>query len=184
MIDSFTNIAASVIAFYFVVGCNFIPEIIGCRLQTLLRENMIAKHILAILLLFFLIIVVNPKNVDQNLMKNILITLIVYIWFLFTTRSPLIITLISIILFIILYILNSKKDRLILSNEKDKIKFINSVQYIIIVFLVIISIVGIIIYTLEKRKEYGKDFNLLKFIIGNKNCKNFTPNNAKILPKV
>ncbi len=184
MIDSITTIATSVIAFYFVVGCNFIPEIIGCRLQTLLRENMIAKHILGLLLLFFLIIVVNPKNADQNLIKNVIITLIVYIWFLFTTRSPLIITLISIILFIILYILNSKKDRLILSNEKDKIKFINNIQYIIIIFLIVISVIGIIIYTIEKRKEYGKNFDIKKFIIGNKSCKDFTPKTAKILPKL
>lgn len=184
MIDSITTIASSVIALYFIVGCNFIPEIIGCRLQTLLRENMIAKHILGLLLLFFLIIVVNPKNADQKIIKNILLTFVVYIWFLFTTRSPLIITLISIVLFIIIYLLNSKKDRLSNSNNIKEIDNINKIQYFIIIILILLSIIGITIYTIEKNKEYGNKFNFIKFIVGNKNCKDFTPTSAKILPKL
>jgi hypothetical protein len=38
-----------------------------------------------------------------------------------------------------------------------------------------VTLLGVIVYYGEKRLEYGKKFDLLRFIVGNPACKHFTP---------
>ena len=93
-----TTLALPLFAFYLLVFCNFIPEIIACRLQTELKNNMIVKHILGFVLLFFLIVLVNPQNADQKLKQNFIYAVLVYAWFFITIRNPYSFIIITLIL--------------------------------------------------------------------------------------
>jgi Ca2+/Na+ antiporter len=174
MLPNLSYLAPSLFAFYLIVACNYVPEIYGCKLQTLLRTNMIAKHITGILLLFFLVIYVKPDNVDREIFYNIGLTLLIYIWFLITSRSPLIVIVFTIILLIVIYIYDIRKTRL--SEEKDKnkkeIDDIDTIQKILSVILVLIGVVGFIYYYGQKKMEYKDKFDIYKFIIGTTQCRN------------
>lgn len=181
MIDSLSIIAPSVFAFYIVVATNFIPEIIGCRLQHVLRTNMLAKHVLAIILLFFLVVFISPSNSDRKIVYNISLTLLVYVWFYITTRSPIILAILSIMLLLVVYILSTKKDRLNAENKKDEAQKVQRTQYYIIVLAITISIIGFVLYLIEKRAEYKDNFSFWEFILGKTTCANYTSPSAKIL---
>lgn len=174
MLPSLSYLAPSLFAFYMIVACNFIPEIFGCRLQTLLKNSMIAKHITGFLLLFFLVIYVKPENVDKEIIYNISLSVILYLWFFMTTRIPFALLLLTIILLIVIYILDIRKSRL---NEDTKtneneIKLIETSQKLITYGIIIITVVGFIYYFGQKKMEYRDKFELSKFFTGTIKCRN------------
>ena len=181
MIESLSIIAPSVFAFYMVVATNFLPEIIGCRMQHILKNSMLAKHIMAMILLFFLVVYVNPTNSDKKMVYNISLTLMIYAWFFMTTRSPFIIAVVSILLLLVVYILSTRKDRLKSENKKDEADVVEKVQNYLMVIAIVISTFGFVLYVLEKKAEYGKRFRIDKFLLGKLTCANYTTPRAKIL---
>jgi hypothetical protein len=178
-------LAPSLFAFYLIVACNFIPEIYGCKLQTLLKSSMVAKHITGILLLFFLVIYVKPDNVDKELIYNIGLTMIIYLWFFITTRSPIIVVFLTVILLIIIYIYDIRKNRLTEEKDKnkDEINQIELYQKILSYVLIIISVVGFIYYFGQKKMEYRHKFSIYKFLTGTTSCRNtnsYPPNSIDL----
>lgn len=174
MLPNLAYLAPSLFAFYMIVACNFIPEIFGCKLQTLLRTNMLAKHITGFLLLFFLVIYIKPENVDKEIIYNLSLSAILYFWFFMTTRIPLPFLILTIILLIVIYILDIRKTRLLTENDKNKkdIHNIEVTQKIITYIIVFITIVGFIYYFGQKKMEYRDKFELLKFMTGTTKCRN------------
>jgi hypothetical protein len=86
------------------------------------------------------------------------------------------------------YIINIRKDQMTDANKDNAkpediayIKRMETIQYALIVASLVISVAGFGVYAVEKYREYGKKFNLLKFIFGTKKCRNFTPERALIL---
>jgi Ca2+/Na+ antiporter len=183
MIDISTT-AFPLFAFYLLVFCNFTQEIIGCRLRTLLTENMLAKHALGFLLLFSLVILNNPENADKEWWINLAFTAFIYIWFMITARTPLYILIVTLSTLIVVFILNSTKNRKKQDGDEEGMKRIEKIQNIMAWAAITISIIGFVIYLIEKRKEYSKSFNIWRFIIGSQKCKNFTPKGAKIIQMV
>lgn len=181
MQDIVAEAALPVFAFYLLVACNYIKEIFGCRLQHVLDNNIYAKHMIAFLLLFFLIVVINPDYADRDIVKNILMSIGIYVWFLITTRVPLFIMIIVLILLISSYIVSITKKR----NEKDKneegAKRAENWQNGLAYTALGLSIVGFVMYTIEKKMEYKSKFSLLKFISGDIQCRNFTPKSARLI---
>lgn len=175
-----SNLALPIFAFYLVVFCNFTAELLGCNLLHVLRENMYAKHIIGIILLFFLVIVVNPNFADKNILKNIGITLLIYLWFIITTRSPFSIMVGILVCLISIYIINIAKDRYTNEKNEDAVNKAQLIQNILTVIAIMLSIVGFGIYLYEKKLEYKEDFSIMKFFSGTTVCKNYTPENARI----
>lgn len=179
------NVSLAVMTFYLLVFCNFTAETLGCNLQHMLRTNIYAKHILSVVLMLFLVIFVNPKEADKNILIKIGLAFGVYFWFLITTRCPFIIMIIVLILLMIVYMISATKSRYE-SDEgntimQEKAKQIGYIQNGVAIIAFILSIIGFIIYLIEKHGEYGDEFSILKFLIGDVMCKNYTPSKVKII---
>lgn len=182
-INSISNVAVLLFVFYMLVSTNFLADLIGCQMKQILHSSMLAKHILGFILLFFLVTLGNKTDIDEHIIRNLILTTLVYTWFIVTTHSPFIISLIIIILLIILYILNKRKERLLNENISANLieaKKIEKIQTKILILAVIFSFIGIIIYIIERKIEHGDEFTYLKFIIGPKECKAFSED-SKIL---
>lgn len=184
MLPNITYLAPSLFAFYMIIACNFIPEIFGCKLQTLLRTNMLAKHITGFLLLFFLVIYVKPENVDKEILYNISLSSILYVWFFMTTRIPFVLLIFTIILLIVIYILDVRKNRLSIDTKKNEkeINDIETIQKLITYTIILITIIGFIYYYGQKKMEYKDNFELYKFLTGTIRCRN--SNNYPIMNKI
>ncbi len=178
--DLAAKIAPSVFAFYMVVGANFLPEIMGCRLQHLLRTSMVAKHIIALLLVFFLVVLANPTATQQGMFVNVGLSVLVYGWFLMTTRSPLGLALLSILLLLAIYLLNAHKAKLEAQKDEAQAQRINSLQTYLAIGAFLVSTVGFLSYALEKKLEYGNKFRVSTFLQGKASCRNYTPVKARV----
>lgn len=184
MFETVGNIAIAVIAFYLVVFCNFTAETLGCNLQYILRTNMYAKHILSLILMLLLVILVNPKEADKNFGYKVLLAVGVYFWFLVTTRCPFFIMVIVLLLLISVYVMNATKSRYEGIDDfesKQKAKQIKNTQNYVAIGAFVLSLMGFIIYLIEKQREYGDDFSLIKFFSGDVVCKNYTPSYLQII---
>ncbi len=176
-----SEVGLPVFAFYLLVACNYVKEIFGCNLQTILDTNMYAKHTIAFLLLFFLVVIINPDYADTGIVKKIMLSVGIYIWFLITTRTPFYIMIPVLILLIGSYIASiSKKRNESEKNEKDA-EYASKWQDGLAYTALGLSILGFIIYVFEKKREYTNQFSWLKFFSGNIHCSKYTPYSAKLI---
>lgn len=180
MIDV-SALATPVFAFYLIVLCNFIPQVIGCKLQTALHESMFLKHIIGWSLLVFLVILVNPENADRDLVKTMLISVVVYVWFLMTTRTPFPIMISVILLLSVAYVLNITKERYAKHNQEEDARRVGRFQYWLTAGSIALTCIGFIIYFFEKRREYKKKFSVISFLLGTTKCRRHTPRMSQLL---
>lgn len=167
-----TTFAMPLFAFYLLVFCNFTPDIIGCKLKTLLTNNMVAKHVLGFVLLLFLVVLVNPENADEKFVKNFGYSLIVYLWFLLTIRNHYEMIVVILLLLLIVYLLGAKKDRKQKEGKTEEAKKLHKIQMGLTIGAFILSVLGFIAYYADKKDEYGATFKWSNFILGKKKCRN------------
>jgi predicted cobalt transporter CbtA len=169
-------------AFYLIIFCNFTPELMGCRLQTVLRESMVAKHAIGLLLMLFLVVLASPDNADMKLLQNVGIAVVAYVTYLMTTRISLPLVVLVLALLVATYVLGIRKKRVQDTPGDDhetKARRLHLMQNVLIGGILAITVVGFILYFLEKRAEYGSRFSYHKFVVGNVRCRKFTPTSAR-----
>ena len=171
------------------VAGNFLAETLGCQTQTLLN-NMYAKHILIFFVIYFTIDFTQGDKVDDPFM-NVGKALLVWLLFHFFTHMDIQPTILAISLFMILFFISNYrhyiKSNLQNLSKSDKVSIIKldknleMAQNIIFITNILVILIGFSIYYIEKRREYTKNFSLLKFIFGNPTCKKYTPKKAKFM---
>ena len=136
-ITNFSKIVGKLSIFLFIIAGNFVGDIYSCGLRHIFNEFILVKHIIGFFILLFFVGLVQ-ENIDFKI--RIIQSVILYIWFIFIMRSPMIITLfvIFIIIFIFLidlYIGDLKnkiekiKENIDKTNEKDNTNKINGINY-------------------------------------------------------
>lgn len=180
-LDNISDLGMPLFALYLLIFCNYAKETLGCRLSNVLDNNMYAKHFMTFLLLFFLVILIDPKNADKDMLTNFGFTVLIYVIFIITTRVSFPIMLLIIILLLVSYILSSIAKKKKEENNEEEYKKYKLVQNILFIIIIVLGSLGFIIYLIEKYREYKSNFSILKFIFGNPVCRKFTPNEAKIL---
>ena len=167
MID--IKIAVFLFSFYLLIFCNFIYEIIGCKLKQTLKTNIYIKHLLAFILLIFLIILTNENYASKHPIEILIISILVYIWFIITTRTNIYVIITILILLLIIYYIEVKIKYE--NNDKSK-KIYKNIQYILLGITLLITIIGFIHYTMITYNEKKNNFDLKTFIFGKLTCDN------------
>jgi len=107
-----TGLSVSIFAFYLLVFCNFTKELLGCRLVNFLDTNIYAKHLVAFILLFFLVILVDQKNMERDLLVNFGWSILIYLLFIITTRISFPFMIALLVLPLTIYILHQPKRKM------------------------------------------------------------------------
>lgn len=147
-----------------VVG-NFIAEMMGCHTRKLLSNNMIAKHIITFIILYFAIDFTTTDIVNPT--DNLILSVKIYVLFVMFTRMNLKFTIATFVLLAIAYKMNAYIDYYKKTKKEYKklIEIRNYLYYLIVLLLVI----GFILYY-YKQYNSRKNFSLQKFIVGVLNC--------------
>ena len=163
------------------ISGNFIAETLNCKTQKLLSENMYAKHLVSLFILFFSITLFNGEEPLKIFIKAISI----YMLFLLFTRMNLIFTIIVFILLTIYYVSGlyldyyekeSKKEVEKEESNKefekylDKIKKLNKMKEVITKMILIFILIGFTLYFQKQYKDHYKNWSTTKFIFGVRNC--------------
>jgi hypothetical protein len=198
-----TSLAPAIFAFYLVVLCNFTPELIGCRLRDTLRNSMVAKHVVGMILMLFLVVLTDPTSANTRIYLNVLYSVGLYGLFFITTRMPYYMVMVVLIMLLTVYMIEHSKDpppppppppppaakpaveedKAHKAHEADKAAVSAArklrqqvlVQQVLSGATVVIGVVGFVFYVFEKRREYGAEFSWTDFVAGTASCRGFTP---------
>lgn len=158
----------SLFLLFLVVSGNYIGELLGCKTQKLLSENIFMKHIVLLCLIFFTINLISDKVPHPfEIAKK---TLLLWLFYLILTKMDLKFTLVVLFLLFSLYIFDEYQNYLDKNKEEyDKEKYDKYklyLQYLIMCLMII----GFVSYFLKQKKEHRKNFDIVKFLLGKVNC--------------
>jgi len=155
-------------------------NIISCPTQKLLNNSLISRHIIFLLVVMFSTTVLSDDII--NPIYHFIKSFFIYIFLIISTKISTNLTITIFALFIILYIVHmyryfyiNKYDTI--SNAKERLQYkgyidlIHSLNNILIILIFIITLYGFIQFNIVKRKQYGKNFDFIKFIFGIRACK-------------
>jgi heme/copper-type cytochrome/quinol oxidase subunit 2 len=154
------------------ISGNFMGETLGCKTRKLLTENIYAKYLVTLFVIFFAVDFTDDKNLSP--LDNFISAFKIFIMFIIFTRMSLPFTIVAFLGVVSLYVINQYIDYYEIDKEKNKeiihkLKRVNNILLYIIIFIIII---GFLLYTYKQYKDHKKDFSILKFIFGVLHCKN------------
>ncbi len=159
---------------YLIISSNFLANLFGCKVQQAFQSNMLLKHLLGILTMFFFVSIAESSNdLSSEPNKRFQFAIIIYLLFVISSRVKIHFWYPMIISLGILYVIQVYKDYES-KQEKPSTEKINNYllyQKIALGFSITMLIVGFLYYLYEKKLEYGEEFNLIDFFIGKTDCK-------------
>jgi hypothetical protein len=155
---------------YLVVGGNFLANLFGCRIQSLLSSDMRAKHLLGFLTMYFFIVLVdkNASTADPNV--QLLATAAVYTTFVITTKMDIRFWSPFMVLLALFYVMQIYKEND--KTDKKTKKVIGILQKVILGVNAALLIAGFLVYMGKKKAEFGPEFKFGKFMLGRVECAN------------
>ena len=155
------------------VSGNFVAETLGCKTQKLLSENMIAKHIVIILIVYFAIDFTSGESKPPS--EIIILSGTIYLLFILFTKMDITFTIIVFSLLAITYVItnyiNYYKE-----NDETNIDIIRleKIRNYLYVFIIGLIIIGFSLYFIKQRKDHSKSWSTLKFVFGTNKCKSIS----------
>ena len=178
-IDNLIIIKKGLLFFFIILSGNYLGKLLACQTQRLFTNDMIAKHTIGLISLYFFVIITDDKMQKYNPLMTLLLTVIIYVYFLLMAKVETSYFIVIMLLLSLLVLLQIYKEYLY-TKEDDKLenyeihvkKLIYKLQNIILFLSFFLTIFGALVYLGMKKEEYGKDFKLQTFLLGKPNCKN------------
>lgn len=156
---------------YLLISGNYLGELFGCKAQYFFQKNMFFKHIIGLItLVFFVIFAEDPENMSNNPTSSILKSILLYFWFVITTRTnyKYLFTIVLVLLAIV--IIEKYKKYYEIKDEEKKVENLKQINVYLSYLSIILTVVGFLVYLNEKYKEYGKNWSWNRFIMGKTFC--------------
>ena len=157
-----------------IISSNFVGDLLNCKYQRVVINNAYIKHLIAFFILYFTntnLFIDNKHPIDR-----LINCIILYIIFIMIMRLNILFTIITLFLLFVIHFIH--QYYLYYKNNSEKIKNYNNVIVlhqtirILSIITLIITVLGVIINYHERKKEYGKNFKIINFILGNVICDN------------
>ena len=157
------------------VSGNYVGELLGCKLQYLLTNNIYAKHITLIVIIYFTLTVLQTGA--NHPLQDLKFT--IYLWFgyLLFAHTHIVMTLIIFSLIVCTYVLSNYMNYLEQNNKSRKeIDRFKRIRDSLFVSIIAITILSSIYYMYDKYAEYSVKFTFLEFFFMKKTCKSLEGN--------
>lgn len=179
-LSNFSQIVSKLSIFIFIIAGNYVGDIFSCGIRNFMKEYMIVKHIIGFfIMLFFVGLIQDKLNISDKIYQSI----ILYLWFIFIMRAPTIITIFAIFIICIIYIidlyvkdLKTKLDENTEINENNNklIEIYTNINIFLFIISFIISILGTSIYIYILKRNLGKKFSIINFLLGTRDQECFS----------
>lgn len=166
---------SAIFVFLLLISGNFIGELLPCKVQQTMRENMFIKHFLGYMTLLFFVVLTLPELFEEKIITS---SIVLYVFFLFFSKVYYIFWFIIVFIFGILYLVSTYYKTKIQqgTHEKQKDnKYMVWIRSSLIYTICGSTIVGFLIYMGNKKREFGKKFNFIEFLFGNPICHGKSP---------
>lgn len=167
--------------FFLLIFVDDVKNIFPCRLRYAFENNIVLKHLMGYLTITFLVVLLEEKT-HKNLTRIFTISLYLYILFIFISKTEYGFFVPILVIISIIYVLYLKREEIhdqikSSSSKEEKEKLENNLNMIIninntlIIFVLVLTFVGFLVYMGRKKFEYKNKFNYLTFIFGKIECK-------------
>jgi hypothetical protein len=171
---------------FLLIGVNFLDDLYSCRIKDVMRNSMIAKHIVAFLTLHIFVTLTSKEGKEEAFIGNIKKSVVVYLMFLISTRVRYEFFWIFVVGLLVYYAGSLYVERHEGTLEKlpsdlerrtieRRIKQLNEYLSYLLNFLLVVLAVGFLIFLGEKRAEYGERFDFGSFMVGDLVCGKDSP---------
>lgn len=171
------SIGRIVLLTYIILASQYCSNLFSHGLKEAIESNRMVQHlILLILIMTLMTIFGNPLGVEftNNEQFNIIImTLLVYVWFIMTTKLDLAWNMSILIILTIYFLYESKKVsdyKIILSDpnldsvkKKELFNSFDNLQKYLLITMFGVTIAGTFLYANEKQVQYGGGFSMYQF---------------------
>ena len=171
------SIGRIVLLTYVILASSYCTNLFSHGLKEAIENNRMAQHlILLILIMTVMTIFGNPLGVQitKNEQGNMIImSLLVYVWFIMTTKLDLTWNLSILIILTMYFIYESNKvsdynvmlrdDNLSIEKKKELLDSYNQIQSSVLLVIFGITLTGTYLYSNEKQVQYGGGFNYFNF---------------------
>lgn len=163
-----------------MITTNYFTPLYSCKFQDMMANNMYMKHIFGYLTMVFFVTTntISSQTTEEVRIRHLfLYSIIPYIFFIMTSKIHFNLFVPTLILLLICYLLSLYKSQITSSTSLEKNKrekILKDVEYynILLTNLIIIMVTfGFAFEIYSKKKKLKNDFNILKFVVGNVNCK-------------
>jgi hypothetical protein len=175
----------AIFLFIFILLGKHISELLACSINNIIETNFIIKHFIGFIILYTTIISLETtKGLGELFIKSFFI----YLWFIITTNTTRRLNILIIILLLITYFIYLYNERLKQKKNKKKnekiIKILDFYEKYIVYVITFLSIFGFIVYVGEKKLDYEKNFNWIKFLFYRKDSNICSNTKSKIINKL
>ena len=179
-LTGFSQIVSKLSIFLFIIAGNYVGDIYSCGIRNFMKEYMFVKHIIGFFIMLFFVGLVQEK---LNITERISQSFILYFWFIFIMRAPTIITMSAIFLIGMIYIIDLYISDLKTKLEENKeineennklIEQYTSVNNFLFVISFLISIIGTSVYIYILKRNLGKKFHIVGFLLGTRDQECFS----------
>lgn len=162
---------------YIIIASSYCSNLFSNGLKKAIESNRFVQHLILILLIMSLMILFgNPFGVQissSHTINILILTLLIYVWFILTTKLDLAWNIGIIILLAIYFLYESKssldlgiqlKDTNVTTETKSQLvqTFVQN-NNIVLVAIFGITLIGTLFYSNEKQVQYGGGFSLVNF---------------------
>lgn len=160
MQSDITNLSNGLLLFYIAIATNFIADLYSKPLRKFLKDNRFMHHIIGYLVLLYSI---SYTTFRTDWMNVFLFTLIMYIWFILTTKMDLIFTLLVVVCLAVGFILNTHLTEHTDAQDTEINKLRKYEKYIMYAAIGI-TLIGTGKFLIEKYTKFGSNFSVVKFL--------------------
>lgn len=163
-----------IFSLYLIISANFLANTFGCTIQRLLTNNMIAKHIMGFLTLYFFVVLSGPAPTDDEkkndpylFFKKFFVSLVLYGLFIASTRTQGVFFYLFLSLLALNFIISAYLDTV----ETDSSPALQTLTTWLGRGAMIVVVVGMVQYYLQQKATFKSQFKLSKFIFGTPVCR-------------
>ena len=178
--ERLAQLATAVLLMYVMIFSNGMKSIVGCNIRHALTNNFIIQHIIAFVILLFFIVITTKETNQGALGKNLIFSIMVYIWFAMLTRVRVETFVFVLILLLAAYAIgkfaarDNKPD-----SKKQKVQTAQKLQALLTVVAVLTTMVAFIQYIQHKKTKYGEAFRWHMFFTKPPKCRQCKVINSK-----
>ena len=177
--ETFIIVQKGMLFFFLIISGNYIGGLLSCRTKKLFATSMFAKHLIAMMSLYFFVVVSDSKLQQYNPVITLIGSLVLYIYFLCIAKVESKFFIIILIILTLLAFFQIYREYLTKKTDKE-LGFIDglvknnidNIQLSLIVISLLITIIGLLVYIGMKKLEYKNGFRYKTFFLGKSECKN------------
>jgi len=172
--DKLNLLTNSVGMLFLIVSVFYLTPLLSCGIQYSFTHSLPVKHLMLFLIITFYILMFSRSSFQSDRIDDewlfpelILAALIIYIAFILMGKlQP--VYVVAILIAIIVHMLVSFEKG---NKNEDLSKVLDFIQFVLMVFIVLVIVLGVCVYYYKKRKEYGDKFSHITFFFGTEKCR-------------